>query len=748
MTSKNIYIQGIVQGVGFRPFIYQKACQFKLKGFVSNTSKGVRICIDGESEMIRKFIDSIQNDIPKHACIQSIEDTPCHSSGKDNFEIIESDHSASQSVSIPPDIATCHDCLDEMKNPQNRRYQYPFINCTHCGPRFTIIDKLPFDRTNTSMATFNLCDACYREYTNPDDRRFHAQAIACSKCGPSLQLFDKYHQIQTTNPVQTAIQLLKQGKILAIKGLGGFHLSVDACNSEAILKMRQHKHRPDKPFAIMSADIKRIRQYAKLEDTAMKSLLSPQCPIVILEQKHPNGLSKHISGKQTVGVMLPYTPVHHLLTDDFLALIMTSGNLSNQPIVSSNKAAMEKLDFADAFLMHDRRICNPCDDSIVRVMNQQSKIIRRSRGFVPAPIYLKQNLPKVLALGAHLKNTICLVHNKDAYLSQHLGDLTNVGTIQWMNKTIDQMTQLTGIYPDCIACDMHPGYQSTKIAKTMGLPIIAVQHHHAHIASCMAENGINEPVIGIVLDGTGYGEDKTIWGGEVFICENYSYRRVAHLETVPMPAGESSIIYPWKMALSWLVKTYDDKALDIFHHIHKKIDYHSAKIVKQAIDQHIHTPLTSSMGRLFDAVSSLINGCVSITYEGQAAIELENIACDTDKSYHYHFSHKGNTIIHIQPMIKEIIQDILATIDPSVISGKFHTTLICMFTECCKYLQSVVSCKHVVLSGGVFQNKRLFSGLTTNLQNNGFLVSTHSKIPCNDGGISLGQAFVGGLKFK
>ncbi len=633
-----------------------------------------------------------------------------------------------------------------MNDPKNRRFKYPFINCTHCGPRFTIIQDLPYDRPNTSMANFHLCDACFLEYIAPYDRRFHAQATACSSCGPSVTLVTHQKTVEA-DPVDMAIQMLKQGKILAIKGMGGFHLAVDATNTAAVLRLRKLKNRPDKPFALMSATVEKIKQFAEVGTVEESLLESAQSPIVILTKKYPTVLSTAISKSPTFGVMLPYTPLHHLIVTSFSALVMTSGNVSDQPIISRNDVALENLAFADAFLLHDRPILNPCDDSIVCVINKETQMIRRARGYVPGAIRLQKSMPKILALGGHLKNTLCLAHHHYAYLSQHLGDLSSVDTIQWMQSTIDQMIQLTGISPEWVACDMHPDYQSTRMAEKMGLPIIQVQHHHAHVAACMAENGIMEPVLGIILDGTGYGLDQTIWGGEVLLCEKHTFRRVAHLETVPMPGGASAIQYPWKMALSWLLKTFGTEGLDIFNHIQPQaFDQHSAKIVQQALDQKILSPLTSSMGRLFDTVSALTGLCQSITYEGQAAIELENIAGDTHRKYSYHYIDKDITIVQIQPMIHDIIKDIRSGIAVSEISGAFHTTIVDLLTDLCHHLKSKFEMDHVVLSGGVFQNKRLFSGLKTKLQEHGFYTYAHAKVPCNDGGLSLGQAYVAGLK--
>ncbi|KPA12350.1 carbamoyltransferase [Candidatus Magnetomorum sp. HK-1] len=750
MISKNIYIKGIVQGVGFRPFVYQKACKLDLKGFVSNISQGVWIYIEGPPEKIQSFIDSLELDKPIHAKIQSITIENCKYSQKTDFKIIESEQSGKLSAVIPPDIATCNDCLSEMNNPDNCRFQYPFINCTNCGPRFSIIKHTPYDRKKTSMADFQLCDACSLEFYNPDDRRFHAQATACQKCGPTLKLITKDQEPVEGDCIQSAIKMLKQGKILAVKGLGGFHLAVDACNNEAILRLRKKKSRPDKPFAIMAADMNRIQKFAILNDFERKVLKSPQSPIVILEKKFSNLLSEHIAYGPTLGVMLAYTPLHHLLLKAFLALVMTSGNISDEPIVSENNKAIKQLDFADFFLIHDRSILQACDDSIVRVVNHQTHIIRRSRGYVPAEIHIKQSMPKILAMGGHYKNTICLAHQNQAYLSQHLGDLSGVDSILWMEQTINKMIQMTGISPEYVACDFHPAYQSTRMAHEMQLPLISVQHHHAHIASCMAEYGLHGPVMGLVMDGTGYGQDKSIWGGEILICEGFSFQRVAHLNPVPMPGGESAIRHPWKMGLSWLIESFGViDGENIFYQLYKKkIDRYSVKSIIQLIQNKIHSPLTSSMGRLFDSVSFFLGFNKPVTYEAQAAIELENIAWDTHRTYSYDFKWGDDTVIFIESMIREIITDIKKGVDRSEISGAFHKTLNDLFVYICHQLKKKYFIDQIVLSGGVFQNKRFFSGLNNQLMAQGFHVYTPSKVPCNDGGISLGQAYVGGMTVR
>jgi len=750
MISKKIYIKGIVQGVGFRPFIYQKANKLNLKGFVSNTSNGVKICIDGPVNSIKSFIDSIKQEKPIHSKIQSIKIFDCKNSQKKDFKIIESDESGKCSAVIPPDIATCKDCLEEMNNPDNFRFQYPFINCTNCGPRFSILKNIPYDRKETSMAPFQLCETCSIEFNNPDDRRFHAQAIACPVCGPTVKLIDKDFKEIEGDIIQTAIDLLKKGNILSIKGLGGFHLAVDACNNEAVLRLRKKKNRLHKPFAIMSSDMDCVDKYAVVNDLERKILKSPQSPIVILKKKFSNDLSDHISYGSTIGVMLAYTPLHHLLLKNFLALVMTSGNITGEPVVYENDQATKKLDFADYFLMHNRLILHACDDSIINVVNNKSHIQRRARGYVPEGIYIKKSMPKILAMGGHYKSTICIAHNNQAFISQHLGDLSSVDSVHWMKKTIHQMKKITGIEPQCVTCDLHPSYQSTRMAHEMKLPLISVQHHHAHIAACMAEYDLNGPLIGLVLDGTGYGQDKSIWGGEILICENHSFKRVAHLHPVVMPGGESAIKYPWKMGLSWLIESFGVNAGgEIFEQLQKqKVDKNHIYTLINIIQKKINSPLTSSMGRLFDCVSFLLGFIEPVSYEAQAAIELEEISKDTEKKYSYDFELKDDIIIHVQPMIREIVSDIEKGVDRSKISGAFHNTLIFLFVDLCIHLKKQFNLADIVLSGGVFQNKRLLSGLTNQLNAKGFNVYSSTKVPCNDGGLSLGQAYIGGMIFR
>ena len=747
MISKQIRITGIVQGVGFRPFVYQTACKLGLTGFVSNTSDGVWIGIQGKSESIETFIDLIRQNPPIHAKIYKLTIESTSPLDHHAFYILESKQTNTCTPVIPPDIATCQDCLNEMNDPSDRRFQYPFINCTNCGPRYTIVKKIPYDRYQTSMAPFPLCHECEKEYTDPNNRRFHAQATACPKCGPQVRLFTQNQESDAGNPIQKTIEYLKQGKIIAIKGLGGFHLAVDASNDDAVCRLRQLKHRPHKPFAVMARNLDAVKAFAIFCSKEIKQLTSPQSPIVILEKKPGHQLSDNIAFGRTFGVMLPYTPLHHLLLAPFEALIMTSGNVSDQPIVSENETAFEQLSFADFFLVHNRPILNPCDDSIVRIINNQLQFIRRARGYVPESISVDVSIPKILAVGGHLKNTICLAHGNTAYISQHLGDLSHVDTIKWMKQTIALWIDLTGIQPEYVVCDMHPSYESTRMAKQMGLPVIQVAHHHAHVAAVMAEHGLTGSVMGIVLDGTGFGPDQTIWGGEVLLCEKQNSTRIAHLSTVAMPGGESAIGFPWKMALSWLIESFDSDGLTVFKQLNamhsNRVDHHSIHLVNQLIEKRIHAPLTSSMGRLFDAISWILGFSSPVTFEGQAAIALEEMANETGGIYSWNFHHGEISIIQLQPMVREIVSDVINGKDHAVISAMFHNTFVEMFHQLSQYLMKKWCLDHIVLSGGVFQNKRLLSDLTNRLKKSNLKVYLPLKLSCNDGGISMGQAYVG-----
>ncbi|HEB74447.1 MAG TPA: carbamoyltransferase HypF, partial [Candidatus Desulfofervidus auxilii] len=568
MHRVKVIICGVVQGVGFRPFIYQLAQKHRLGGCVTNTSTGVEIEVEGEEEDIEAFLKDISTKSPPLALINSIKTYPLTPLGEEAFLIKESQVYAHRSTLISPDVCICEDCLRELFDKNDRRYRYPFINCTNCGPRYTIIDDIPYDRANTSMRKFPMCKECAAEYNNPKSRRFHAQPNACFQCGPKVFLYDKEKRpIFCNDPILETIKLLKKGFIVAIKGLGGFHLAVDAENSKAVMKLREKKPRKEKPFAIMSKDLNAISQYANISQADRELLTSFQRPIVIVPKKEPNTLAEGIApGIKNFGVMLPYTPLHYLLMErEFLALVMTSGNISEEPICIKNDEAFSKLKgIADYFLIHDRDILQRSDDSVCQIINEKVRLIRRSRGYVPLPIFFDRDLPQVLACGALEKNTICLTKENKAFISQHIGDLENLESLQFFEHVISHLKRILEIEPEIVAYDLHPQYLSTKWAlEQKGIKLIGVQHHHAHILSCLAENGDFSKVIGLALDGTGYGEDERLWGSEVLVVDKASYKRLAHLAYRPLPGGEKAIKEPWRMAISYLYPIYGRKLLEL-----------------------------------------------------------------------------------------------------------------------------------------------------------------------------------------
>ena len=559
--AMRIEISGIVQGVGFRPFVYQLANRFGLKGSVSNTASGVTVHVEGAGQGIDAFVRELRPASPPLARITDIREAPADVAGHARFAIAQSTELAQRSTLISPDVAVCADCLAELFDPADRRFGYPFINCTNCGPRYTIIDDVPYDRPKTSMRRFAMCRACQAEYDDPDDRRFHAQPNACAACGPQVRLLDaRSGEVAGADPVRKTAELLGQGRIVAVKGLGGFHLAVDARDEAAVARLRKRKGREEKPFAVMSRDLESVRGYASVDDRRAALLTAMERPIVLLEKRRPDPLAPSVSpGNRYFGVMLPYTPLHHLLLDRCPdPLVMTSGNLSEEPICIDNREALERLNgIADAFLVHDRDILLRADDSIVRRAAGQTRFLRRSRGYVPVPVFLQRPQARVLACGAELKNTVCLTKENRAFVSQHIGDLENLETYGFLDRTVQHLRRILDIRPDIVACDMHPDYLSTRYADAQtGVERIRVQHHHAHIASCLAENRTDGPVIGLAFDGTGYGTDGCIWGGEVLVADTRRFQRVGHLAYVPMPGGAAAIREPWRMAVSYLYDAF------------------------------------------------------------------------------------------------------------------------------------------------------------------------------------------------
>jgi len=754
IAAKRIEVNGIVQGVGFRPFVYNLAHQYDLKGEVANTAAGVSIHIEGLPEDIRSFEADLTVKCPPLAHVVEISGRSESVKSHSEFRIVKSRGQAQMATLISPDVSICDDCRQELFDPADRRYLYPFINCTNCGPRYTIIDDIPYDRPKTSMWHFKMCAACQAEYDDPTNRRFHAQPNACDQCGPHVSLYDNQRKsVATDDPIKTAADCIRQGQIVAIKGLGGYHLAVDALNSEAVMRLRRRKLREEKPFAIMSANLASIRKYARVRPEEEALLTSIQRPIVLLQKKNPSAVSEAVApGNSYWGVMLPYTPLHYLmLKQDLAALVMTSANLSEEPIAIDNEDAFERLaDIADYFLIHNRDIYLRSDDSILKHNARHERFIRRSRGFVPIPIFLKQAVPAILACGAELKNTICLTKGDKAFLSQHIGDLENLVTLDFFKLTIAHLKRILEIQPEIIACDMHPDYLSTRFAKEQAqTDIIDVQHHHAHIVSCMAEHKLDGAVIGLAFDGTGFGTDGTIWGGEVLVAESKQFERVAHLAEVPMPGSGAAIKEPWRMALSYLRTTFGDNLQDLALPWLKQIEPQKINIIVEMMEKGVNCPQTSSLGRLFDAVAAIAGIRARVNFEGQAAMELEMLADGhSDTIYDIQWLSQKPIKIKPQSIIRGVVQDIQNGMSPGEISVKFHQTLVVLFGEICAAIRRSHDLNRVVLSGGCFQNSLLLKGLIGQLEAHHFEVYAHRQVPANDGGIALGQALVASAQME
>ncbi|HIJ80787.1 MAG TPA: carbamoyltransferase HypF [Desulfuromonadales bacterium] len=765
LIRKRYKITGIVQGVGFRPFVYRLAHERQLSGWVRNSPAGVEIEVEGLPGALAALEHTLATGAPPLADISSItseEISPCGDTG---FGIRESS-GGEPDVQIAPDSAICGDCLREMFDPADRRYRYPFITCTNCGPRYSIITGIPYDRLLTTMSGFPLCVDCRREYDDPLNRRFHAQPVACHVCGPQVTLpgLKEEATVNGDAAIRRAQELLDAGLILAVKGIGGYHLAVDACNHQAVARLRERKKRDEKPFAIMVADLESARRLALLDDTEEKLLSSSESPIVIVRKRPDSPLSPLVApGNGWLGLMLPYSPLHHLvMRDRFSALVMTSGNVSDEPVAFNDGDAVQRLsEIADRFLVHDRPIHIRSDDSVMRVFRGQPLFYRRARGYAPRAVKLPFAVPPLLATGADLKSTICLASGRQAVPSQHIGDLHNASTCDSFRHTIDHLSKILQISPELVACDLHPDYQSSIIASEYGLPLAKVQHHHAHLASCMAENGLDGEVIGVIFDGTGFGDDGTIWGGE-FLTGGYDgYRRAAHFRPVPLPGGDAAVREPWRMALSYLYQALGEAAFSLDHPLVRSHPGGELTLFAQMLKRGINSPLTSSCGRLFDAVAALLGVRRTVSYEGQAAIELEALAetaeteCKSTMSplsqggsFFYTFEKTGNAAFHIDfsPMFREILNAIASGTSTATIAGRFHITLAAATTEVCQQISRGTGFDRVVLSGGVFQNRLLSEMVYTALHKKGFQVFTHRLVPPNDGGIALGQAAIAGKR--
>ncbi len=751
ILTKRIKISGVVQGVGFRPFIYRMAKQFELVGEVSNSSSGVDIVVSGVQCNVDNFIEDIPQKIPPLAHISSISVSSVLPTLVDfkNFSIVKSRESRESGAIIPPDISTCDACLDDVSDSKNRRYRYPFTNCTNCGPRYTILMDVPYDRKKTSMKSFRMCSLCQTEYSDPGDRRFHAQPNACPTCGPSLCLTDSDgNPIESENQIAKVSGLIREGNIIAIKGIGGFHLTVDATNNAVVEQLRKRKHREDKPFAVMSSSLDNIRSYAFVRKVEAATLSGIQRPIVLLGKVKNYPIAKAVSPNNShIGVMLPYTPLHNLLFSEgkFLALVMTSANLSGEPIITTNQDALKYLNkIADYFLMHNRDILTRSDDSVLKYYAGSTRIIRRSRGYVPLPIDITYNQSTVLACGAEKKNTICLTRNKTAFMSQHIGNLQSKSGYNFFLETIDHMCNVLKVQPDLIACDYHPDYMSTRyVSELKSVKVVKVQHHHAHIVACTVENKVSDPVIGLAFDGTGLGDDNTIWGGEVLISSYSSYNRVGCLEPVPMPGSSMAIYEPWRMAVSYLYKAFGMSLLEIPLPILVCLKKRDITMLISMIRQKINTPYTSSLGRFFDGIAAIVGIRNKVSFEGQSAMELESLVTPgIDEKYSFDIASNKKFTLTASPIVEGVVYDVLKGVYKGVIAAKFHNTIISMFVEVCLLLKKCYNVKHVALSGGVFQNSVLTDGIKHNLEKHDFKVLIHRLVPCNDGGISLGQAIV------
>jgi hydrogenase maturation protein HypF len=772
-----LVVRGVVQGVGFRPFVHRLAGAQNLKGWVLNSTEGVVIEVEGPAPALAAFRRDLVANKPPLAVIEHLETTPLPPVGYSGFTI-ESSRAAEGDdafVLVSPDIATCPDCLRELQDPGDRRYRYPFINCTNCGPRFTIVRDVPYDRPKTTMAGFPLCPDCEREYHDPADRRFHAQPVACPVCGPHVWLVEspsapplpEEAPLLADAAIRRARQLLGAGKVVAIKGLGGFHLACDAANDEAVELLRQRKGRVDKPFAIMCPSIAEVEAFCLLAQGERELLESPQRPIVLLHRRPDALVSAQVApGSRTLGVMLPYTPLHTLLltpspadTSSLRALVMTSGNLSEEPIATENEEALIRLvTLADAFLLHDRPIHVRCDDSVTRLFRGKEMVLRRSRGYAPFPVRLGGELPSVLAVGGELKNTFCLTRENYAFLSQHIGDLENAETLASFEQGVDHFRRLFRVTPSAVAHDVHPEYLSTKWAMERvaadsghhlaGLPLIAVQHHHAHLAACLAENGIQGPAIGVSWDGTGYGTDGAIWGGEFLVGDLAGFRRLAHFKYTPLPGGEAAIRRPYRTALSQLVNAFGDEAWSLDLPFMRVIDPTELVVIRRQITSGLNSPPTSSAGRLFDAVAAILGVRGVVNYEGQAAIEMESLAAREAGAPPYSLAgidlvpHVLPAVINPALLIRAIAGDLRAGVNLGHIAARFHATMAALISAVCGIIAQQEGLTTVCLSGGVFQNMLLLEQTVDLLAKSGLTVHTHHQVPANDGGLALGQAVV------
>ena len=738
MNRFGLTISGIVQGVGFRPFLYREATERRLSGFVRNTSAGVYAEVEGDLSDCEAFFAALEAKAPPLSRITAIQREEIPVRGGTAFTILSSENGGKTAL-VSPDIGICDACRRELFDPADRRYRYPFINCTDCGPRFSIIKDIPYDRASTSMAAFTQCAPCRREYDDPLDRRFHAQPNACADCGPHLSFFIGGKPEQG-DPVLLAEDCIRRGGIVAVKGLGGFHLACDAQNEQAVALLRARKQRYEKPFAVMARNLSAVRAFCEVSAEEEALLTGFRKPIVLLRKKPEIALALSVApGNARLGVMLPYTPLHCLLMERFAALVMTSGNISDRPMIYKDEDALAAFaPLADAELTHNRPIVRRIDDSVCVVSRGEQRFIRRARGFAPEPLPLKGNGRTILAVGAQEKNTFCLLKGNNAFLSGHIGDLDDPDTEQALVSEIGSFERLFDAEPECVVCDPHPDYVSAKIARSLGLPVLTVQHHRAHFASVLAEHGENGPALGFIWDGTGYGDDGTIWGGETLFGTISDSRRAGHILPFSLLGGEAAVREPWRCALSVCsIALGEEQALRYFPAREKE-----ARLLLQAAESGLNAPKTTSMGRLFDAVAALCGLRESVAYEAQAAIELEQ-AADAEEAGAYHFdilAENGGWVYDWRPVIRSILTDISAGVPAGRVSMRFHRALISLLAEAAEKALLETGVRKVALSGGCFQNELLLTLGANALEARGFTVLYNRLVPCNDGGICFGQA--------
>lgn len=745
-----VAVRGTVQGVGFRPFVYRLAADLGLAGWVRNSSGGAAVEAEGPAAAVADFLRRVCQDRPPRCHIASITHTPTAPTGATGFDILPSDRAGPPAVSVPPDLATCPACLRELFDPADRRFRYPFLNCTDCGPRFTIVEAVPYDRSRTTMRHFPLCPGCRAEYEDPTDRRFHAEPVACPACGPRLALWDPAgHELAVNDDaLRRTADAIRAGQVVAMKGLGGFHLLCDARDGDAVAALRRRKAREEKPFAVMAPSLAWVREWSDASAEEERLLTAPETPIVLLRRRGAAGVAAGVApGNPYLGVMLPYTPLHHLLLADLgFPVVATSGNRSDEPICTDAREALDRLGgIADVFLVHDRPIARPVDDSVVRVVLGREQVLRRARGYAPVPVPVGEPLPPVLAVGAHLKNTVAVVTPGGVCLSQHLGDLETVPAAEAFARAADDLPRFVGVVPAAVACDLHPDYQSTRFAGRCKMPVIRVQHHYAHVLACLADNGLRGPALGVAWDGTGLGTDGTAWGGEFLRVTDDGFERVAHLRPFRLPGGDRAAREPRRAALGVLFELFGPLALA---HTHlppiRAFEPAELRLLGTALSNGVSAPVTSSAGRLFDAVAALVGLRQEATYEGQAAAELEWAAEAAGVDGAYPFGGQNGAALDWGPAVLGVIEDVNKGVPAGEIAGRFHNTLAEMIVAVARGVGEPV----VALTGGCFQNAYLLAGAVGRLTAAGFEPVWHRQVPPNDGGVALGQAVAAGRRLR